>query len=58
MTWFGWVLLAWWLVGVVLIVADVGKPRKPIRPATGAAAVVMFTLLAVGLVTVGTGTGV
>lgn len=58
MTWFGWVVLAWWLWALVRLVRDVGKPRKPITPAIGAAAVVIFTLLAVGIVTIGTGTGV
>lgn len=57
MTWFGWVVVAWWAISVLMVVANVGKPRKPIEPATAVVAVIVAALLCIGLFTVGTGTG-
>ena len=46
---FDWILVAWWLFGTVLVVASVGKPRKPTEPSTAAIVVLINIALIAGL---------
>lgn len=34
MRWEAWVLAAWIVLGLLLMIGQIGKPRKPIEPAT------------------------
>lgn len=54
-TWFGWLLIAWWLFGVVSLISRIGKPRKPVTFDVAIAGVLIFTALLFGVVFVGTG---
>ena len=44
---FDWFLVAWWIFGSFMVVATVGKPRKPIEPLTGAI-IVLINLAFIG----------
>lgn len=49
MTWFDYLLIAWWALGAFMTIATVGKPRKPIDPLAAAIYAGITTLLIVGL---------
>lgn len=53
MTWFGWFLAAWFLLGNVVSISQIGKPRKPVDTSSAAIGVVISALLIAGLVLVG-----
>jgi hypothetical protein len=46
---FFWLLVAYWSLNAVSVVALVGKPRKPIEPSTAAISVIIFGLLIASL---------
>lgn len=48
MTWFDYLLIGWWLLGVALTIAIVGKPRKPIEGSTAALTFFITALLITG----------
>jgi hypothetical protein len=47
--WYLWFLVAWFLLGAVLVVANVGKPRKATTPDIAAIIVVIDALLIAGI---------
>ena len=49
MNWYLWFLVAWFLLGAVMVVANVGKPRKPTTPDIAAIIVVIDALLIAGI---------
>jgi len=49
MGWFDWFLVAWWTLGALLIVCQVGKPRDPLTPRQAAISVGVLGLLIAGL---------
>lgn len=49
MSGFDYFLLAWWGFSILLTVATVGKPRKPLEPLAAAIAVAIIAALIVGL---------
>jgi hypothetical protein len=51
MTWFDWILVAWLTLGVVLTIALIGKPRKPITPGVAVATLVINSALVLGVLT-------
>lgn len=51
--WFWWTLIGLLALGVVLNVAAVGEPRKPIAPLSAAFQVIVNALLIVGIVIYG-----
>ena len=55
MTWFGWFLILFTLLGIAVSIANVGKPRKPLDAGTAAWVFVVQGLLVVGILLVGTG---
>lgn len=55
MTWFGWVLIAFWVFGGLNTILIIGKPRVSITPQVAAVAVIIYTLFILGVLTVGTG---
>jgi hypothetical protein len=54
MTWFGWLLVGLIALGGLLSVGQIGRPREPLTPGTGALIVVLDALLILGVVLVGT----
>lgn len=49
MSGFDWFLVAWWLFNVVMAVAMIGRPRRPIDPAAAAIVVVIYAAFIAGL---------
>ncbi len=49
MTWFDYTLLAWWAIGSLLVVGQIGKPRKPLEPSTVVVILILNALFATGL---------
>lgn len=45
MVWQQWVYLAWAIIGVMLVVGHIGKPRTPIKPAEAVIQLVLMGLL-------------
>jgi hypothetical protein len=50
MNWFDWMLVALFAYSALLVVAQVGKPKKPTEPVTAAIVVAIDAALIVGLV--------
>lgn len=50
MNWFDWLLITWWIVGVLLTISLIGRERKPVTPATAVTVTIINALLIVGLV--------
>lgn len=50
MHWFDYFLIGWFLLGLTLMAAQVGKPRKPLDGSTLAVAVVINAALIAGIV--------
>lgn len=46
---YDWFLVAWFLLGVLLTIANVGKPRTPMAPSTAALATLLSLSIVVGL---------
>jgi hypothetical protein len=55
MTWFGWLLIAWWFLTALLSVATIGKPRPPPKGEIVAVSLCIQVILVVGVLAVGTG---
>lgn len=49
MSGFDWFLVAWILFGAFLMIANVGKPRRPTEPLTAAIALLINVALVAGL---------
>lgn len=49
MNWYLWFLAAWFLTNAVLVVAGVGKTRKPLEPGTAALVVLIDALVIAGI---------
>jgi hypothetical protein len=49
MTWFDYILLGLWILGALLTVGQIGKPRQPTTPSVGVIIVVLDLLLIAGL---------
>jgi hypothetical protein len=55
LTWFGWLYVMWFMLGMLMLVWSIGQPVR--RPMTGERAVIILIIdgfLLWGLVTVGT----
>lgn len=50
MNWFDWTLVAWWGLNVVVGIALIGRPRKPISPADAVGFVFIYGAFIAGLV--------
>lgn len=55
MTWFGWLIMSYFMLGSLLSVALIGQPREPLSPGTATFILVMNGLLILGILSVGTG---
>jgi hypothetical protein len=55
MTWFGWVLILWYVSAIIAAIAEVGKPRKPTTPASAAVLTFLGLLIIAGILFIGTG---
>lgn len=55
MTWFGSLLVFYYIFNAVYTVNSIGKPREVVTPPAAAVVVVIYTLLIWGVVAVGTG---
>lgn len=53
MTWFGWLLIAYWATTGLLVITKVGKPAKPTTPALAATVTLLCAAFIVGILTVG-----
>lgn len=53
LTWFSFVLVAWFVYGCVLVWQGVGKPRKPISRAVAVGSTVITAALVLGVAVVG-----
>lgn len=49
MTWFDYLLIGWLAFGYTMLVASIGKPRKPIEPSVAVVALFINGLLVAGL---------
>lgn len=49
MSMFDWFLIAWWLFGTFITVAQIGKKREPISPLAGAIVVLINGAFMAGL---------
>lgn len=56
-TWLGWAIVGLYALTAFVIVAQVGKPKQPSTPLGAAFGVVYAALVVIGLLTVGTGSG-
>ena len=46
---FDWFLIGWWLFGVLVLVTQIGKPKKPTTPEFAAVYIVIVGALIIGL---------
>lgn len=53
MTWFGWLLIAYWALTGLLVITKVGKPARPTSPGVAALVVLLCAAFIVGVLTVG-----
>lgn len=49
MTWFDYILLAWWALGSLLVIGQIGKPRKTLEPSTAVVVCIINGLFVAGL---------
>jgi hypothetical protein len=54
MTWFGWFLVGWYVLNALGSVALVGKQRPVITPGAAVILVVIYALMILGVLLVGT----
>lgn len=54
MNWFGLILVAYWLTNIVVSILMIGKPTTRYTPPVVAFLVIVYGLLILGVVTVGT----
>lgn len=53
LTWFSFVLVAWFVYSAVLVWRAVGKPRQPITQGVAVVTIVVTVLLVLGVAVVG-----
>jgi hypothetical protein len=53
MTWFGWLVVAYWSANALGSVALIGRKREPITPGVAIGLIVVYALLIWGLIAVG-----
>lgn len=53
LTWFTFVLVAWFTYAAVLVVKAVGKPREPITRSVAIGTIVVTVVMVVGVAVVG-----
>jgi hypothetical protein len=55
LTWFGWVLMAYFIYATLLVINRVGKARKPLEPNAAVIATVISGFIIAGILFIGTG---
>jgi hypothetical protein len=54
-TWFGWVLIGFWLVAAATTILQIGEERKPVSPKLALGTLIIISLEVAGALLVGTG---